>query len=87
MADFLIVPLKQGKKEGSGGNMGKIQTSFERHLSSSLLCTQMLIQDMRAKCAIAVWGLCWCNLLGCVEKTLKLLGFHQLESGGHTRRK
>ena len=23
MADVLIVPLKQGKKEGSGGNMGK----------------------------------------------------------------
>ena len=41
-------------------------------MSSLLLCTQMLIQDMWAKCAIAVWGLCWCNFTGMCKKNIEI---------------
>jgi len=32
----------------------------------------MLIQDMWAKCAIAVWGLCWCNFTGMCKKNIEI---------------
>ena len=91
VADFLIVPLKQGKKEGSGGNMGKIQTSFERRLSdiwAHCYCVPRCWFKTCGQNALLLFGVyAGVILLGCVKKTLKLLGFHQLESGGHTRRK